>query len=261
MTFELLRSNQINTSTQLVVNDNTTSAANVFLSDVRYQAYSANLSSDAGTAYSMRINFDATTLIDRIALVEHNAKSFLFFYNGATANTFPLTGADTTVSDYITNSATSQFFRFTPTYVTSVTLNMRATMVADQNKAIGYLAIADVLTDFDGYVPPAQGYEPMLNDTSVVHRMSDGGTRIHSIADRWSAKIAFDFVPQSVRDDLAEIYRNHEDMIFVPFGTATGWDGHIFPCVWQGPFSFYRYSDNASEAGYSGTIDLAETTF
>ena len=257
---ELIRANQINTATQLVVNSNTASAANVYLSDVRYQASSSGMADDSQW-YTMRVNFGATTLVDRIAIREHNAREFRMYYNGATASIFSLTDANTATLDFLNNTDVNQYFRIPPTYVTSLTLEMRATMTADQNKAIGYLYAGDALTDFDGYVPPAEGYDPVLKDISVVHIMSDGGKRIHSIADRWSASLRFTHLPQQVRDELKEIFDNHSDMVFSAFGTATGWDGHLFPCVWEGPFGFYRYSDNAATSGYSGTLELAETSF
>lgn len=179
---ELIRANQINTATQLVVNSNTASAANVYLSDVRYQASSSGMADDSQW-YTMRVNFGATTLVDRIAIREHNAREFRMYYNGATASIFSLTDANTATLDFLNNTDVNQYFRIPPTYVTSLTLEMRATMTADQNKAIGYLYAGDALTDFDGYVPPAEGYDPVLKDISVVHIMSDGGKRIHSIAD------------------------------------------------------------------------------
>lgn len=257
---ELLRANRINTTTQLVVNSNTATAGNVFLADVRYQAYSSGLADDAQW-YTMRVNFGATTLVDRLALLEHNAKEFRVYANGATASLLGLDSGPTTTLDFLNNTDPDQFFRVTPTYATSITLEMRATMTPNQNKALGFFYIGDLLTDFDGQVPPADGFEPVLQNISVEHTMSDGGRRIHSIADRWSTPLRFTHLPRAVRDELKEIYDLHSDMVFAAFGTATGWDGHLYPCVWEGPFNFYRYSDNAADSGFTGSLELSETSF
>ena len=255
---ELLRANFVNTTTQITVNDNTATAGYIFISDIRFQYSSVNFGNDL-TTVSMTISFAETTTVDRIALVGHNLKSFTAFYNGATASTFALTSGDTTVSDYSTNSATSHFFRCTPVDCTSVTFNFKSTITPNQNKYLGYLVISEMLTDFDGRVPSAANYTPEITTRSIVHRLSDGGTRVQTLEDKWSAELGFDFVTTSVRDSLRTIFDEHEDLVFCPFGTTTAWDTVIFPCVWVGNFDFYRFSDNAADSGFSGSIRLSET--
>lgn len=256
---ELIRKNYANTTTQFVVNDNTASVANVLGTNLRFQYSSANFANDA-TTVTMRINFDATTAVDRIAIVGHNLKSFTLFYNGATANVFSLsTTANTSTTNYSSNSDTSHYFTVTPVNCTSVSIDMKSTIQANQNKAIGYLVISEDLTDFGERVPSADNYRPVHNSTSVEHRLSDGGTRIQTVEDKWSASIAFDYLSASTRNSLKTIFDDHDEMVFVPFGTTTGWDGVIFPCVWQGGFEFYKHSDNAVDTGFSGSITLLET--
>lgn len=256
---ELLRKNYVNTTTQLVVNSNTSTAGNVFLPDIRFQYSSDNFANDA-TTVTMRINFSETLTVDRIALVGHNLKKFNIYYGGVTANTFAFTSTgDTTVSQYLTNSSTAQYWQCTPVNCTSVSIDMYSTIVADQNKYIGYLVLSEKRTSFDGRVPAAQNYAPTLDPQNVVHKLSDGGTRIQTLEDKWNVQLSLDFVTQTARDELKAIFDDHDEMIFVPFGTTTSWDSVIFPCVWAGGFGFFRYSDNASEAGYTGSLNLLET--
>jgi hypothetical protein len=260
---ELIKANFANTTTQFVVNDNTASVANIMVRDQRYQFYSVNFANDS-TTVSMRINFSQTMTVDRIALVGHNLKSFTLYYNGNTASTFALDSsadiyADTTVSDYISNSNTAQYFCLTPVNCTSVSIDMKATITPNQNKYIGYLVVSEKMTDFGGRVPHADGYTPQQIPRNVKHQLADGGIRIHSIDEKWAASVKFDYLTQTVRDELKDIYDNHEEMVFVPFGSADDWDGHIYPCIWDGPFDFYKYSDNAATSGFSGSLTLLET--
>lgn len=256
---ELLRDNFANTTTQFTVSDNTATIEDILTRSTRFQYFTSQFANDNTTA-SIKISFDETLTIDRIALVGHNLKDFTLFYDGSTANTFNLTAtANTSTSDYNANSDTSHFFRFPAVDATSVSIDMKSTIVANENKVVGYLVISEKLTDFDGRVPNARGYKPTFDTQAVVHRLSDGSTRIQTLDDNWDADLSFSFITTAVRDELKEIFDDHNELVFAPFGTTTGWDGTIFPCVWEGSFDFFRYSDNASDAGFSGRIRLKET--
>lgn len=256
---ELLYKNYVNTTTQLVVNSNTSTAGNIFIPDIRFQYASDNFANDL-TTVTMRINFTETLTVDRIAIVGHNLKKFNLYYGGVTANTFAFTTtADTTVSQFLSNSNTSQYYQCTPVACTSVSIDMYSTQVADQNKAIGYLVLSRVRSSFDGRVPSAQNYNPSIEPHAVVHQLSDGGTRIQTLEDKWKVQLSFDYVTQTARDELKVIFDDHDELVFAPFGTSTGWDAVIFPCVWAGGFGFFKYSDNASEAGFTGSLTLLET--
>lgn len=255
-TFEFIRANLINTTTQIIVNSNTATAGYIMIPDQRFQYASASMADDT-TVTTMRITFAQTTTIDRIAICNHNLKKFSLFYNALTANTFALTStSDTTTANYLNNSNTHQFFRFAPVDVTSVSLDMYSTIVANSNKAVGYMVIGDKLTDFAGRRPAAQNYRINLVPKQIMHELASGGVRVQTISDNWRAQLGFDFLSTTIQQELKDIYDNHDELVFCPFGTCTGWDGLIFPAVWSGEFPFYNYSDNSSEAGFSGTIEL-----
>lgn len=257
---EINYNNFINTTGVITVDDATDTAAFMFYNDLRFE-YGTNNFADDDTTASITISFTSTTTVDRIAMVNHNLKDFTLFYNGVTANTFAMTAAsDTTVSDYTSNSETSKYIRVTPVDVTSVTLDMSKTIVADQNKKIGYYAISENRTIFGERLPNSFGYLPALDVKGVNHYLADGTVRSQILEDNWKTTIILDYVSETVRDELKSIYDDHVGVLFAPFGTTTGWDAILFPANWLGPFEFYKHSDNAAAAGFSGSIRFEETS-
>lgn len=256
---EFLNQNFLLTSTSIVVDSNTATAEFIIDRDPVFQYVSDNFNDDTTTT-TLTINFDQTQSVGRIALLSHNLQSYTIYYDGVTANTFSMTStADTTTTDYSTNSSTSQYLSITPQDCTSVSIDMKQTIVANSEKAIGYLVISNCLLEFER-LPPAQGYSPNLISKNVEHRLSNGGTRIQTLDENWDVQIRYDHITQTFRDNLRTIFDLHKDMIFVPFGTSSSWgDEIIFPCVWAGPFNFYRHSDNAVSAGFSGSLSIKET--
>lgn len=256
---ELWKPNHINTTTMFVVNSATISAEYVMRPDITYQYVSSGLADDNTTA-SMRINFDQTTTVSRIALAGLNAREFRLFYNGLTANAFVLTSTGATVSSvWNSNSETAMALEAAAVDCTSVTLEMKKTIVANSEKAVGYFVLSQERLTFSR-IPAAKGYTPILNAQEVVHTLSDGLTRIQRIGNFWEATLRLDYISETFRNQLRTVYNLNESHIFVPFGTTTAWDAIIFPCVWPAPFNFYRFSDNSPGTGFEGTIELMETT-
>lgn len=256
---ELLKANYINTSTAIVVNSNTTTAEYIMNPDTSYQYVSSGFNNDLTTA-TLRINFSETLTVSRLGLVGMNLKDFVLYYNGVTANTFALTttGA-TTVSNFTSNSETSMFMQCAAQACTSVSIDMKKTITANAEKALGYFVVSQEHIDFT-QIPSSKGYTPVIDTSQVLHNLSDGNSRIQVIADRWKAEISLSYVSVAFRNTLKTTYQNHEGLVFVAFGTMTAWDNVIFPCVWVAPFDFYKFSDNAPSAGFDGKIRLLETT-
>lgn len=253
---ELLRSNLLETTTQLVVDSNTDLASNLFNRDVTFQ-YSTN-GYNGVTKTTIRINFMETTTVSRIALLEHNLKAFRAYYNGVTANAFALISGSTNTSDFSTNSETSHYLQCTPVDCTSVSFDLESTIVAGNEKAIGWLLLSSVMHTFDRE-PPSKGYKPKLDPKDIVHELSDGGKRIQFISEKNMAQLSYKHITPSEKTALKAVWRQHREMVFVPFGTTTAWDGVIFPCVWEGTFDFEEFSDDAVSAGFTGKINLTET--
>jgi hypothetical protein len=256
---ELIKQNYINTSTAIVVNSNTTSAELIMNPDTSFQHVSSGFNNDLTTS-TFRVNFNETMTVSRIALVGMNLKDFDLYYDGVTSNAFALTTTSaTTTSKWINNSETSMYLVCTPVACTSVSLDMKKTISPNSEKAIGYFVISQERIDFTR-LPTANNYKPILETKEIAHKLSDGNTRLQVIADRWKVDVKLDYITASFRNSLRSIYNLHEGMIFVPFGTTTGWDAVIFPCVWQGPFDFYKFSDDSPDTGFEGKIKLLETT-
>lgn len=255
---EFLKQNYINTTTQITVNSNTSTASNLFNTDPFYQFYSDSFNNDLTTT-TILISFDATTLISRIALIDTNAKEFRLFYNGSTANTFGLTTTGSTTTSYWTGNADENIYlRTTPVYVTSVSLDIKKTQTADQEKRVGAMVISDLYSALT-LIPNAAGYDPRITPKQIVHTLSDGGTRVHNVRKKWSLDLKLDYIDTTQRTNLKTIYDLQTPFIFCPFGTTTSWDAILFDTVWTGPFDFYQFSDNAASSGFSGGIRLRET--
>lgn len=255
---EFLSANLINTTTQIAVNSNTSTVSNLFNRDPYFQYFSESLNNDATTS-TITITFSATTSVSRIALIDTNANKFRIFYNGSTANTFALTSGDTTASNYTTNAEENKYFRFATVGCTSITLDIYNTQTANQEKRLGLLLISDLQLSMT-QIPDASGYKPMIDPKQVIHKMSDGGTRIHNVRKKYAVDVSLDYLSESTRNDLKDIYDLQTEFVFVPFGTTTSWDAIQFESVWEGEFEFYEYSDNASASGFSGTVRLKETS-
>lgn len=257
MSVEFLKQNYLDTTTSVVVDSNTNATQYLIDRDPSFQYVSVGYSGVTNT--TIRINFGVTQTVSRIALVGHNLKGFTIYYNGVTASTFGLTSTcHTTTSDFSTNSDTSLYLSCNPVDCTSVSIQCKTTMVSGVEKAIGYMVVSDVLLSLSR-IPSAKDYKPELTPHAVVHTLSDGGTRIQTVADKMSVSINYKWLTLSQRDSLKSLYDLHQEMIFCPFGTSTGWDSVCFPAVWAGPFDFYTYSDDALTAGFSGAIKLLET--
>lgn len=255
---EIIKSNFLETTGSINVSSNTTASKYLFSSDPTFQYTTTNAGTDATTS-SITISFDRTMTVNRIALKNHNLKSFTIFYNGVTANTFSITTTSgiTNTTNFSTNSESSMFLRVNSVACTSVTIDMKTTIVPDNEKAIGFLFISEKILDFP-VVPSADRYKPVLNPNSVEHKLSTGGKRIHKTGDKWQTSIELKYIDQDFRDDLKEIFDLYDSFSFCPWGTATAWDKILFESCWTNSFDFYKFSENAATAGFSGKIDLEE---
>lgn len=255
---EFLTQNYINTSTQISVSSNTAVASNIFNRDEYYRYASSDAASDTTTS-AITVTFEETTSVSRIAMLNTNVEGFTIYYNGATANTFPLDG-DTTVSDFSGNTYENIYLRCsTAVACSSVTVEMKTTQTADQEKVLGLLYLGSLHVEVDRN-PSAKSYRPKDVPKQVVHKMSDGGVRLHQVRKKKEINISLDYITESMKDDLASVFELQSPFNFAPFGTMTGWDGVLFEAVWDGPFNFYEFSDNARTSGFSGDILLKETS-
>lgn len=254
---EIIYKNYFDTSTMMDVDSNTATVDYLLNKDKTYQYKSSGYL--GATTTTLKVNFSSTQKVSRIVLCNHNFKDFTIYYNGVTANAFTITNP-TTTTDWVTNSATSLYLKTTPIDCTSVSIDITSTITTGEEKAIGLLVFSDSLLSFDR-LPSADNYEPELLPKQVVHQMSDGGTRIHTISEKWNFEIKYKYINETFKDNLKTVWDMQDEFMFAPFETGTSWDGVIIEAVWPGSFQFYKYSDNAADAGYSGKITLMETAW
>lgn len=249
--------NYLNTSTQLSVSNNTGGAYNVISFDETRQ-WVTDGDNDDTTVTSMTISFDATTSISRLFLRSINWKDFTIFYNGATANTFSLdSNQATTTSDFSSNSDTSMVLMFSAVDVTSLTFDISSTIVSNSEKTVGNIYVTDQRLNF-ARLPDSSGYKPSERSVEIIHTLSDGGKRITFKAEKHEIDINLKYISTSFRNDLRTLWREKNEFLFVAFPTSTEWDEFCFPCVWEGPFDFFKLSNNNPNAGFNGTIRLSE---
>lgn len=254
---EFWNKNQYDTTTMITCTSGTLTANNLMIRDIRRQWISESSDNDSLTS-TITIAFSETLTINRLALDGINLKKFNIYYNGATANTLAFTSTSaTTTSRWLTNSESSMALMFTSVNATSLTIDMYSTQVANSEKAIGWLAISSQLLDF-AKIPDAGSYDPNINVEQKEHKLSDGGVRIHTIEQKFSANIKLKYVTEAFKDSLYSVWQDAEDFIFMAFPTTTGWDAVGYEVVWPGKFDFLEYADNASTAGFKGTITLKE---
>lgn len=253
---EFITANYIDTTTSVGVDSNTITVEYLLFKDRTFQYRSLDYDNDLTTT-TITLSFDETQSVGRILLIENNFRDFTIYYNGTTANTFVLTNP-TTTSDWSSNSETSLYLNVTPVNCTSVSIDITKTITADQEKSIGYVHISDSLLSFD-LIPSAKNYKPILDPKQRKHELSDGGTRIQNVSQKWSHDIKFQYIEETFKDNLETVWNLQSEFVFIPFETGTSWDTVCPEVVWPGNFEFYKYSDNAVSAGFSGRIRLNET--
>lgn len=256
---EFLTNNYLQTTTSLTYDSNSLTVDNLLNRDYTFQYVSSGYNNDLTTT-SIVINFDETLPVSRIALQGINIKEFNIFYNGSTANSFNLTStAATTTSQWSTNSETSMFLRCSEVNATSVTFDFKSTIIANSEKAIGYIYLGDTKLVFPR-IPTSKNYKPKKTTKEIVHKLSDGGTRVHVIDKKFSTSIKFKYIMESFRNSLEDIWDEKSSFWYVAFGTSTGWDNIFYKVVWPGVFDFYEYSQDSKTPNFSGSIDLREVS-
>lgn len=255
---EFWNKNFCNTTTAIVVDNNTAGAFYIMSTDPKQQWVTSGLADD-NTSTTLTIKFDSTQTVSRIGIMSHNWREFYAYYNGTTASVFALTTTSaTTTVNYTGNSASSLCFQTTPVACTSVSFAVKKTIVANSEKAVGWICISNQMTDFLDRIPSANNYKIALDPLTNEHKLADGGTRIHYVRDIYTVDIKLENIEPALQRSLRTAFDLHDEFVFAPFPTTTGWDNILIPCVWIGNFDFLNYSDNAVVSGYSGSIKLRQ---
>ena len=255
---EFITSNKFDTTSGLSVNSATLTADNIFTRDLTFQYISEGFNDDTLTS-TLVYDFGSTITVSRLALMGHNIKAYNMYYDGVTANAFSFTATSSTItSQFISNSETSQFFKCSTVSCQTISFDLKSTQVANSEKAVGFFYAGDSKLDFER-TPSSKNYTPNYKQKQIVHTLSDGGVRLQHIAEKFDSKIKFSYITESFRTSLRSVFNEKTEFFFLPFGTSTGWDEIFHEVNWVGNFDFYKYSDNAQNSGFSGSILLKET--
>lgn len=254
---EFIYQNYINTTTQFSVGaGNTGTLANLFDRN-RSTLFSTN-GYGSNTAATLTWQTASAFVVSRIAITGHNLKDFRIYHSGVTANTFALTGYNTTTSVWTTNSQTSTYLIVPTTTVTSLSIQMNAAFTADTEKVIAELYIGKEWVTFP-MNPDSDSYSPKIIEENVLHKMSDGGTVRYHLGDKFKTSIGLTFLSTAQRTQFKTVYDSFTPFNFVPFPTENNWDGDMYECNWVNGFDFLKLQNNIIGNGYQAEIKLEET--
>ena len=256
---EFLDQNGLNTTTMVFVNNGTDTAQYLFDRDLSTKFQSSGDNSDATTT-TIRIDFGTPQNLSRIVLQTLNFKGFKVYYNSNSANLITPLNADTSSSWWSGNSDTSKYLMFsTISSVDSIFIEATTTISANEEKQLSQFWITDkrlVLTDN----PTAKDYKPLKKPKQFIHRMSDGGSAVYTIDDKFNTSIKMDYVSTAVHDLIEGLYDDWNPIVFTPFPTGTSWDGKkIYEVNYIGNFEFDQYQHDFKGLGFKGKIKLEET--
>jgi hypothetical protein len=143
--------------------------------------------------------------------------------------------------------------------VTSLSFHLNYTEPTGNEKAIGFIYIGSLLHTMSRN-PSSKNYKPTKAPQQSVHKLSDGGRRIHRLKQNWSAKIKYQIIDESERSSLETIFNRDEAFYFAAFETDSSWDAIFFKSVWDGPFDFYEFTNDNPNTGNRGSISLREAS-
>lgn len=241
---EFLGQNLVNTTTQVAVQSNTSTAAYLYNRN-RTLGYTSS-GYNTTTATTITISFTAATPVSHVMLLNHNIQNYSILASGVT------------ISVSTTNSATSSYFSFATISTAQLVFTLTSVFTAGGGeKQIGELIIANRQLQFVNN-PTVENYQPTVQRTQVRHEMPDGGVTLYNIRNKFKGSVGLTFITRAFHDNLLSIYETATPVYFIPFPTATSWDGRAYETVWSGPFDF-KYSSNVESVGYSGNISVEET--
>lgn len=247
---EFLRANYLNTTTMLKASTGTGTFAYLFNRNVGLGYSTVGHTTNTSTLIS--IEFQGPTVISNLLLLNHNFKQYRAFYNSATANTFTPAISETT------NSQTSTYFNFASITVNSIQIQVDAGIAADVEKKIGELIVTERRLQFP-VNPSHENYKPAVRRAKVVHTMPDGGKAVFNIANKYEAKVKYEFISDTFTSQLETVWNEAQPLIFLPFPTTgSTWNGTAPEVVWVSDFDF-RHGENSKTQGWTGDLELMET--
>ena len=243
---EFLRENQYNTTTSVVVNNNTDGVEFLFDKNPTIQ-YTTSGYTGSTTASAISIVFSVPTVISHAILQNHNIRDWRIYYNSITSNSLNITSG---------NSASYTYLSFPSITVSSIQFE-HISGQSNSERTIGELIFTDRLSQFERN-PSINDFTPVIDRKQIIHEMPDGGIVLYNIKNKYRASLSWDFITSSFHSTLFNIYDMAQPVIFIPEPTTTAWNGTANEVVWIGDFDF-KHSTNDKNQGYSGKINLRQT--
>ena len=256
--FKIHSDNEINTTTQIAVNINTSSVVNMYDRDTT-TSY-ATTGYGGSTATTITWTAAAATPISRIYLQNCNFGQFEIYYNGTTTNVF-----NPAISN---NSATASdmYFEFATVTVSSVSLKITNTYPLNAEKRVAEIYIGDEKLEFTRN-PNSDNYSPIYYRKGQDMEMSDGGMVSVFLESKFRADITLNYISESNTSQFRSLWNEHFPFVFMPFpsaniylaGTTTTWNGSAYEVSFLGDLDILKFSSNVRGNGFDVSISLAET--
>jgi len=181
-----------------------TSSADFILDTNRFTFWRSVASSDA-TTETLTITMASST-IDRIAIANHNFKSFnIKYWNGAAfvdfTSVISLNGSLGSVSETANADATS-YYEFDSVTTDQIRIEATETFVVDDEKNMMQLIATEEIHTFTGF----PDFKPKHSRNIRKHKMMSGRTRIEKSEESFTAKIQFKNYDADLADDIDTAY-------------------------------------------------------
>ena len=191
--------------------------------------------------------------IDRLYIKKHNAKSFEVYYDGTESNTF-------TPAINVSNNASSNYYmEFGSMAVASVTLKLKTTITANQEKRVGELYFG---TQYFQVENNPDEYNPILKKKGYDLEMSDGGVKSIWLANKFYGDLNFRYISVAEQAKFRSLYDNHESFVYMPTPEqGTMWDSNSWTVNWIGDYDAEKLTGGVSrETGFDINMSLWEVT-
>jgi len=205
-----------------------------------------NWSSSSYAYTKIEATLGSQTLINTIAIQNHNFDTFDLIINGITKYSWS------------NNNDSSTIYSFDTITAATVTIVIQST-TSDADEFLGQLIACNEQYELP-HNPNFSDYKPALTGVRESKKMADGGYVTYTIAEKFQADIGLKYVPPTVTSELKSIYSATSAWLFCPYPTSSGWDGDIWEVNWIGKFDFLKPARNErANPLYNGVIKLRET--
>ena len=241
-----LSSNYLRLSTAIItVSTGSSSKSKLYDRDKNTQ-WSSVGSNDTITE-SIEVDFGVSKQIDTLLLQNINLKNFKLQYWTGSA------WADVTGVAETTWANNYYYKEFTAITTQKVKLLMYSTQTANQEKKVGEMWV--MLKKYEIPDPNTFKFKPENIEINGYYRLGDGTQESWYIKSKWSNKIPFEYLSQSVTDSLKSIYDEHSAFTIYPEPIEK--PSECYEVNWTSKWNAY-YVDTIKGNGYNLDMNVEE---